>query len=79
MPDVVVCNIAMTTHDGYWFLAAVRRIPGAANLPVIAVTRHGDVHPAERTLSAGFSSHVRKPIDPWELTRLVDAHTRTRS
>jgi CheY-like chemotaxis protein len=79
VPDVVVCDIVMATHDGYWFLSALRRLPGAATLPVIAVTGYDDVHSAERTLSAGFNGHVRKPIDPWELARLVGALTRGRS
>ena len=34
MPDVVVCDIVMATHDGYWFLASLRRVPGGAALPV---------------------------------------------
>jgi CheY-like chemotaxis protein len=79
LPDVVVCDIVMATHDGYWFLAALRRMPGTATLPVIAFTGYDDVNPAERTLSAGFNGHVRKPIDPWELARLVGALTRGRS
>jgi CheY-like chemotaxis protein len=79
LPDVVVCDIVMAQHDGYWFLAALRRIPAGATLPVVAVTGFDHIHPAERTLSAGFDGHVRKPIDPWELARLVGALTRRRS
>jgi CheY-like chemotaxis protein len=78
LPDVIVCDIVMTNHDGYWFLSALRRAPGGATVPVIAVTGYDDVHTAERTLSAGFNGHVRKPIDPWELARLVSALTRGR-
>jgi len=77
--DIVVCDIVMANHDGYWFLDALRRLPGAAAVPVIAVTGYDDFHTAERTLSAGFDGHVRKPIDPWELARLVGALTRGRS
>ena len=79
VPDVIVCDIVMRDHDGYWFLSSLRRAPGGTTLPVIAVTGHDDAHPAERTLSAGFHGHVRKPIDPWELARLVAALTPGRS
>ncbi len=79
LPDIVVCDIAMDGHDGYWFLDALHRTPGAANVPVIAVTGYDDVHTAERTLGAGFSGHVRKPIDPWELARLVGSLARGRA
>jgi CheY-like chemotaxis protein len=78
VPDVVVCDIVMDGHDGYWFLSSLRDQPGRAELPVIAVTGYDHLHPAERTLSAGFSAHVRKPIDPWELARLVGALARRR-
>ena len=79
VPDVVVCDIVMPSHDGYWFLSSVRQIPAAAAVPVVAVTGFEDLHTAERTLSAGFDGHVRKPIDPWELARLVAALVRGRS
>jgi CheY-like chemotaxis protein len=78
VPDVVVCDIVMDTHDGYWFLSSLRQQPGGGELPVIAVTGYDHLHAAERTLSAGFSAHVRKPIDPWELARLVGALARRR-
>src|SRR5438874_1156485 len=79
VPDVIVCDIVMADHDGYWFLLSLRRTPGGATMPVIAVTGYDDIHTAERTLSAGFNGHVRKPIDPWEFARLVGALTRGRS
>src|SRR5262245_38298465 len=71
VPDVVVCDIFMPERDGYWFLEALRKAPGGAAVPVVAVTGYDEIHAPERTLSAGFAGHVRKPIDPWELARLV--------
>jgi CheY-like chemotaxis protein len=79
LPDVVVCDIVMAEHDGYWFLSELQRMPGGRDVPVVALTGFDDVHRAERTLSAGFHGHVRKPIDPWELARLVAALTRDRA
>jgi CheY-like chemotaxis protein len=79
VPDVVVCDIVMAGHDGYWFVSQLRATPAAAHVPVVAVTGYDDLHAAERTLAAGFDGHVRKPIDPWELARLVGALARGRS
>lgn len=79
VPDLIVCDIVMADHDGYWFLSSLRQTPGGAKVPVIAVTGYDDTHTAERTLSAGFNGHVRKPVDPWELARLVGALTRGRA
>jgi CheY-like chemotaxis protein len=78
VPDIVVCDIVMSGRDGYWLLAELRRLPSGEALPIVAVTGV-DLHGAERTLSAGFNGHVRKPIDPWELARLVGALTRGRA
>jgi len=78
VPDVVVCDIVMQGHDGYWFLSTLRATAAIARVPVIAITGYDDIHTAERTLAAGFDGHVRKPIEPWELARLVGALARGR-
>jgi len=75
-PDVVVSDIAMPEHDGYWLLRELRALPSGGGIPVVAITAHGDRHRPERTLSAGFQAHVRKPIDPWELCRVLVSVTR---
>jgi CheY-like chemotaxis protein len=78
LPDVIVCDIAMPQHDGYWFVGTLRALPRerGGELPVIAITAHGATHGPDRTLPAGFQAHLRKPVDPWELCRVVAAMTR---
>lgn len=78
LPDVIVCDIAMPQHDGYWFLQSLRALPAAdgGSVPVVAVTAYGEVHGPDRTLPAGFQAHVRKPIDPWELCTILVGLTR---
>jgi CheY-like chemotaxis protein len=78
LPDVIVCDIAMPQHDGYWFVRSLRALPAERGgaLPVIAITAHGTTHGPDRTLPAGFQAHIRKPVDPWELCRIVAAMTR---
>ena len=78
LPDIIVCDLAMPEHDGYWFVRSLRELPpdqGGA-LPVVAITAHGALHGPDRTLPAGFQAHIRKPIDPWELCRTVASLTR---
>ncbi len=78
LPGIIVCDIAMPEHDGYWFVRSLRALSpeGGGGLPVIAITAHGATHGPDRTLPAGFQAHIRKPVDPWELCRVVAAMTR---
>jgi CheY-like chemotaxis protein len=78
LPDIIVCDIAMPNQDGYWFVRSLRARPpeSGGGVPVIAITAHGATHGPERTLPAGFQAHIRKPVDPWELCRVVAAMVR---
>lgn len=77
-PDVLVSDIAMPDENGYWLIRAVRALGAVTRhrLPTIAITAHGDAHGPERTLSAGFDAHLGKPLDPWELCRVIAALAR---
>ncbi len=72
-PDVVVSDIEMPDEDGYAFIAKVRALgadEGGAT-PAIALTAYGRTQDRVRTLNAGYSMHVPKPVDPGELTAIV--------
>jgi CheY-like chemotaxis protein len=65
--DVVITDIAMPGHDGFWLLREVQR--GHRSLPVIAVSGYSDLQ--EKALrDAAFTRVLRKPIDPWLLCRV---------
>jgi CheY-like chemotaxis protein len=71
--DVVVTDIAMAGGDGYWLLGEIR---GSADertrdMPVLAATAFGRTHFRGRTLAAGFTEHLEKPVDPEALCRAV--------
>jgi CheY-like chemotaxis protein len=72
-PNVVLSDIAMSGHDGYWLLHEIRRVPDEAigRLPVIATTAYGREHSRERTLAAGFIDHLQKPVLPEALWRSI--------
>jgi CheY-like chemotaxis protein len=72
-PDALVSDIAMPEQDGYWLIHELRALPAAQGgaIPAIALTAHGAAHGPDRTLAAGFQAHLRKPVDPWELCRVV--------
>jgi two-component system CheB/CheR fusion protein len=60
---LIISDIGMPEMDGYALLAALRALPPTASTPAIALsgfTRPSDVN---RALSAGFETHIRKPVD----------------
>jgi two-component system CheB/CheR fusion protein len=60
---LIISDIGMPEMDGYALLAALRALQPTASTPAIALsgfTRPSDV---SRALSAGFETHIRKPVD----------------
>jgi signal transduction histidine kinase/CheY-like chemotaxis protein len=76
-PDVLIADIEMPGEDGLSLIRKVRALEsaGGAKVPAIALTAYGRVEDRLRTLSAGFSMHVPKPVDPVELTTVVASLT----
>jgi len=71
-PDVLVSDIEMPGEDGYAFIRRLRALGGAlARTPAVALTAYGRIEDRLRTLSAGYSMHVPKPVDPTELGIVV--------
>lgn len=72
-PDVVLSDIAMPEHDGYWLIREIRRLPDPAlsAVPVVATTAYGHEHSRDKTQAAGFIAHLAKPVDPDALCRAI--------
>ena len=69
-PHVVLCDISMPGRDGYEFAREARRLRGDA-VPIIAVTAYARAEERDRLLREGFSAHIPKPVDPFDLIREV--------
>jgi len=72
-PDVIVCDIEMPGEDGYSLIRRIRGLePGrGGRVHAIALTAYGRREDRLHAISAGFSMHVPKPVDPAELVTLV--------
>jgi len=69
--DVIVSDIGMPGMTGHELARALRAMPEYRATPMIAVTGFDMYDDRERSADAGFSAHLRKPIDPLALTKAV--------
>jgi PAS domain S-box-containing protein len=69
-PDIVFCDIGLPGMSGYEVAQALRARGSRVHL--VALTGYAQRSDVDRAKRAGFDSHVAKPPDVEELTRLVD-------
>jgi signal transduction histidine kinase len=74
-PDMIISDIGMPEMSGYELLKNLRRLPGMANIPALAITGYATEEDRQRALGAGFTAHLAKPVDPDELFDLVQKLT----
>ena len=72
-PDVLVSDIEMPGEDGFSLIERIRALghDSGGETPALALSAYGRVEDRMRALSAGFTMHVPKPIDPGELTAII--------
>ncbi len=68
--DLILMDMQMPEMDGYRTVQTMRLDRGIS-IPVIAVTANSMPGDRERTLAAGCTDYLAKPIDTRELARLV--------
>jgi hypothetical protein len=72
-PDVLVSDIGMPADDGYALIRKVRALPPeqGGKVPAAALTGYASRTDYLRALSAGYQSHIKKPVDLDELIAVV--------
>lgn len=61
---LVLMDIQMPVMDGLTATKRIRRLPGYASLPIIAMSAHAMAGDREKSLESGMNEHITKPIDP---------------
>jgi PAS domain S-box-containing protein len=67
--DVLISDLAMPDQDGYDLIRRVRSLAPerGGNVPAVALSAYTRAEDRMRSLAAGFSLHLPKPVDPAEL------------
>lgn len=70
--DLIVSDIGMPHMDGYTLAERLRALPSYATIPMIAVTGFTEYDDRDRALSAGFNTHLKKPVDVVKLLAFIE-------
>jgi CheY-like chemotaxis protein len=74
---LVLMDIMMPEMDGYATTAAIRRMPQFAGLPIVALTAKAMKGDREKSIEAGASDYVTKPVDTDHLLTVMAQWMRT--
>jgi len=68
---LILMDVQMPRLDGLAATREIRRLPGLAELPILAMTANAFSDDRNQCLQAGMNDHVAKPIDPAQLFKTV--------
>lgn len=74
LPDVILLDIQLPGMDGYAVAKRLRQNPDLINVPIIAVTSYAMAGDREKTIEAGCTGYIEKPINPDTFMNEIEVH-----
>ncbi|HEX4147124.1 MAG TPA: ATP-binding protein [Pirellulales bacterium] len=71
LPDVILMDVGMPKMNGHDAARQIRQMPALAGAFIIALTGWGQADDVQRSLTAGCSAHLTKPVDFAALDELL--------
>jgi CheY-like chemotaxis protein len=70
---LIISDIGMPGKNGYQFMLEVRNLSmeEGGQTPAIALTAFARPDDAARALDAGYQKHLSKPVDAFELIKVI--------
>jgi CheY-like chemotaxis protein len=71
-PDLVLLDVALPDHDGFWVCRELKTDARTSHIPVIMLTAMGLASDREQALKAGADGYIVKPFSPRALLEELD-------
>lgn len=71
-PDLVLLDVALPDHDGFWVCHELKNGVRTAHIPVIMLTAMSLPSDRQRALQAGADGYIVKPFSPRALLEELD-------
>ena len=63
-PDLVLLDVALPDHDGFWVCRSLKTGPETSHIPVVMLTAMSLASDREQALEAGADGYIVKPFSP---------------
>jgi CheY-like chemotaxis protein len=71
-PDLVLLDVALPDHDGFWVCNELKQGSSTAHIPVVMLTAMSLPSDRERAVQAGADGYIVKPFSPRALLEELD-------
>jgi CheY-like chemotaxis protein len=71
-PDLVLLDVALPDHDGFWVCRELKNDPRTAAIPVVMLTAMSLLSDRTRATQAGADGYIVKPFSPRALLAQLD-------
>jgi two-component system cell cycle response regulator len=71
-PDLVLLDVALPDHDGFWVCRTLKATPETAHIHVVMLTAMSLPSDRERAVEAGADGYIVKPFSPRALLEEID-------